>query len=1229
MRSSNETEAGHTLKPGSAGRVRGKDSGKRGMSLRIFAPAIVFTVIMLGTLVWFGWYSYHHLKIVENQHLTAVKLIGTITRLDEVLTMSARMCAATGDSEWEQRYEGYEPELDAAIKKLTALAPEAIMSDAVVQTDSANVALVGLERRAFELVREGNLSEATEILCSGEYEEQKRIYSGGMTAFTEALENHMAAELRKHRSQILIAALFVAASASVVLLGWVHMLRERRHVLQRKKTAKTFRASEELLTTFLDSAPSTFVSFDRDLNLTAVKGAGFEMSGGGLTKDEVIGKNIRDFYPGLEETEEYGEYLAAIEKGKTVFLENVCLGPKFGDVHVSVSAFKTLGGLGLIVTNYSEAEQTLLQREAEYRRMLSNIPGMVFRAKSDWSVDFVSNTESVCGWSPEDFYERRVNWRDIVHPEDRDMVLSEGEGLAKKAGSLVQEYRIITKGGDTRWVEDHKTSSAGEDGTPAVIDGIVFDISKRREAEEGARKSRALVHGILEAANVLVTVRDTEGRYLFINKQVEDLLGLKSEEIAGKTPFDVHSKAKAEKILADDNKVIDSGKQLDIEDELEVGGERRVFFGSKFPLLDDAGSLYAVCTAVGDITNYHKAEDALRRSREGMAIAQRVAHVGSWERDLNTGEVIWSDEAFRLLGLEPREVEPNFEVFLSYVHPEDKACVRNAVESIIIGSSSRIEFRVLGGDGVERFLEGQGELISDSNGEPSRILGICQDITERERAVAALRQSEQKYRTLVENLPQKVFLKDSSSTYVSCNESFARDFGIGSEDVVGKSDYDFFPAEVAEKYREDDRRVVESGEMKDVDEAYIVGGRETIVHTVKTPVRDAEGNVTGVLGIFWDIAERKRLEQALSESEEKYRALVENAGETIATLDRDGKYLFMNKTGAVRAGKEVEDYIGKTLWDMFPKDVADSQMAIVRRVIDTGKGDNYIAPTLLQGRVRWYDTTIEPLRDGSGEVTSALVIARDIHEIRQAEMEIDAYGEKMTQAERLASLGTISATLAHELTQPLTVISLSIEDSLTELEGVSCSRAVKEGLRDSLKEVGNVTAIVERFRNFARKSSAKTVNKVKLKVVAERIIKLLSKSAEQATVDLHVKDLEKLPKVYFNEKEMEQLFFALVQNSIQAADGKGRHKLVIDGAVKDEYIELRFEDDCGGVKADDVESIFEPFFTTKAAGEGTGLGLCIVQRVAERSGGHVRVDNRQGEGLTIIVTLGIAEKRTS
>ncbi len=138
------------------------------------------------------------------------------------------------------------------------------------------------------------------------------------------------------------------------------------------------------------------------------------------------------------------------------------------------------------------------------------------------------------------------------------------------------------------------------------------------------------------------------------------------------------------------------------------------------------------------------------------------------------------------------------------------------------------------------------------------IVGFFRDVTERRKAEEALRQSESKYRTLLENLPQKIFFKNRSSVYISCNNNYARDLKIKVNEIAGKTDYDFYPKSLAAKYRADDRRVMKSGKARDMEERYVQNGKEKLVHTVKTPVKDKIGKVIGVLGIFWDITKRKK-----------------------------------------------------------------------------------------------------------------------------------------------------------------------------------------------------------------------------------------------------------------------------------------------------------------------------------------------------------------------------------
>jgi C4-dicarboxylate-specific signal transduction histidine kinase len=313
------------------------------------------------------------------------------------------------------------------------------------------------------------------------------------------------------------------------------------------------------------------------------------------------------------------------------------------------------------------------------------------------------------------------------------------------------------------------------------------------------------------------------------------------------------------------------------------------------------------------------------------------------------------------------------------------------------------------------------------------------------------------------------------------------------------------------------------------------------------------------------------------------------------------------------------------MWELFPKEVADRQMEHVTGVIRTGKGTSSTTISNVQGEDRWYNTTVEPLRNAAGNVIAGLIIARDIHEFKQAGDELEAYRERMIRAEHLASIGTLSATLAHELTQPLTVILLSIQNCLKDLEGTACPKTIVEDLRECLEDASNATAIVQQFRTFARRSSEKVSRKVVVHDVAQRVIRLLADSAHRRGVTLETEGLDTLPPIDAREKDLEQLFFALSQNAIHAADGIRPAHLCVLGRRDGDRIELQFRDDCGGIAPEHLDHIFEPFFTTKAAGEGTGLGLCIVHRIVSQAGGAIRVENHAGEGATFFITLPVQE----
>ncbi len=257
------------------------------------------------------------------------------------------------------------------------------------------------------------------------------------------------------------------------------------------------------------------------------------------------------------------------------------------------------------------------------------------------------------------------------------------------------------------------------------------------------------------------------------------------------------------------------------------------------------------------------------------------------------------------------------------------------------------------------------------------------------------------------------------------------------------------------------------------------------------------------------------------------------------------------------------------------------------------------------------DHPLCPATDGRGQAEGAIGASRDVTE----------HDESAQDAERLASLGMIGATLAHELAQPLSTAQLALQSAAAELERLDCPDVVRQDLQAGLTACSRISEMVRRFRDLARPPGKTRETEVNIPLVAERTFRLLGQSARQAKVAFRTENLEALPALRMGENELDQLFFALVQNAIQAADGRKDRHLLIKGTLQGDLILLQFQDTCGGIEPVHLPRIFEPFFTTKPPGQGTGLGLCIARRIACRRGGQIAVENRPGEGATFSVTL--------
>ena len=284
----------------------------------------------------------------------------------------------------------------------------------------------------------------------------------------------------------------------------------------------------------------------------------------------------------------------------------------------------------------------------------------------------------------------------------------------------------------------------------------------------------------------------------------------------------------------------------------------------------------------------------------------------------------------------------------------------------------------------------------------STLAHLIWDICERKQAEDRLRASEAKYRTLVENLPQKIFTKDRNFIYVSCNNNFASDLGITPDEFEGKTDYVFFPKKLADKYRTDDHRIMTSGVTEIIEEQYKNKDGEIFwVQTIKTPLRDDMGNITGILGVFIDITESKQAEDSLREQKSRYRSLIDAIGQSnigLFLVDAGYRVRYMNQPVVTAFG----DQTGCICFEGVGKANSPCGYCKLDEVIQQHKTLHY-QPTTADGKT--YDIVAVPFQDTDGTLCK-LEIIQDITARRLADAALQESEARLREAQRLSRLGS-------------------------------------------------------------------------------------------------------------------------------------------------------------------------------------------------------------------------------
>ncbi|MEW5722740.1 MAG: ATP-binding protein [Thermodesulfobacteriota bacterium] len=375
------------------------------------------------------------------------------------------------------------------------------------------------------------------------------------------------------------------------------------------------------------------------------------------------------------------------------------------------------------------------------------------------------------------------------------------------------------------------------------------------------------------------------------------------------------------------------------------------------------------------------------------------------------------------------------------------------------------------------------------------------------------------------------------------------------------------------------------------------------LHTLEDVVREKTGDL-------------KRYADQLEQSEARYRSLIESADDLIISLDEEGRVLSVNHYYTRLTGIWPEEVVGRRLTEVLEYSAPGEVEQAVGTVQTTGETLETEEEVRIGGRVHWLDTKYKPILDAGSPRSPVLVISRDITEHKSMEAQL-------FQAEKLASLGALSAGVAHEINNPLAVI-LGFTEMLIERfpEGSEEHQILKTIDRQGT----NCQRIVENLLAFSRlppKSSEETdvIEDVR------RVITMITNSLITRKIDLKTDLEEALPRVRGDGRQLEQVFLNIINNAVAAMEGGG--VLTISARQADGLVAVGFADTGPGIPPEIRDKVFEPFFTTKKVGEGTGLGLSLSYGIVKKFGGRIQVESRvagegRAPGTTFTVVLPVA-----
>ncbi|MEI7983008.1 MAG: PAS domain S-box protein, partial [Bacteroidota bacterium] len=631
---------------------------------------------------------------------------------------------------------------------------------------------------------------------------------------------------------------------------------------------------------------------------------------------------------------------------------------------------------------------------------------------------------------------------------------------------------------------------------------------------------------------------------------------------------------------------------------------------------------------VVDITDRKQAEKELLDSRSSLEEAQRISQMGSWEWDLISGTVTWSKEMYKVFDISPGDFGGKPESAIKSLHPDDVESFIQCMNANISGGiSPSLEYRVIHRDGSVHYLLAEGNIQFDENGTPARSVGTVQDITGRKASETIIQEKEKDLRALFDTATEAIFLLDSKGIILDANEELGNRFGLKSDNMIGSEIYSYLSPEVIMQRKPVIESVCKTG--KPVRFEDIRSGRHFLNSLYPIFASDGTVNRLAVFGL--DITDRVLSERTLKESERLYRTLLNASPDGIFLIDLKGIITEVSEIGVELLGADSRnELVGEDVFRFVPSDEKNAIKEIIEKTTSEGLVQNIGVKIRKKNQTVFAgETSATLIQSPDGAPIAYMIILRDISHRKKMET-------KQLHADRMANLGEMASGIAHEINQPLNIISMVMDKILFEAAktttiNIDFLKIKSDKIFENITRIRN---IIDHIRAFSRSHDDYVLTDFDINKSIENAASMITEQFKHLGINLVLQLEKQIPQICGNTYKFEQVIINLLTNAKDAVIEKRNKQdesfdmiVGISSYQENQSLIVEVTDNGIGISNEDINNIILPFYTTKDEGKGTGLGLSICYQIIKDMDGTIGITSEKLNGTQIKLILNIQEKK--